>query len=150
MAFPAGPVNGQQAIVNNILYQYSSTDGTWTRIPVNLGSIYDLDDISNYIDGFQNSYPLTYNQTAVSVTNPWAIAVTIDGIDQPAFQTNNDVIWQSQVLTSYTGYTVVDGNIKFADSPPIQSVVEIKSTPATVTPATKVYPFRPLDLLMGY
>jgi hypothetical protein len=150
MSFPISPSSGQQVVVNNILYQYSGVDGTWTRVPVNICAIYDLDDITNYIDGFQNSYPLTYNQTPVSITNPWAIAVTIDGIDQPAFVTNNDVIWQSQVLTSYTGYTVVDGNIKFADPPPVGSAIEIKTQAATNQPATKVYPFRPLDVLMGY
>lgn len=32
MAFPSSPTNGQIATVNQILYQYSSTYSTWTRI----------------------------------------------------------------------------------------------------------------------
>lgn len=148
MAFPASPQNGTQAIVNNILYQYNGI--AWTRVPVAVPASYDLDDISNYVDGFTNSFPLTYNQVAVSLNSPWAIQVTIDGIDQPAFVANGDVSWQSQVLTSYTGYTVIDSNIKFADCPPVSSKIRIVTNPTSGLPNTKVYPFRPLDVLMGY
>ena len=37
MAFPTSPTNGQQVTVNNIRYTYSSTYGTWTRVPVDAG-----------------------------------------------------------------------------------------------------------------
>jgi hypothetical protein len=150
MAFPSSPVNGQQALVNNILYTYDSSVGTWTRTPINIGTIYDLDDISNYIDGFKNSFALTYNQIAVSIASPWVLAVEIDGMIQPAFMSNTDVVWQSQVLTSYTGYTIDGGNIKFADAPTIRSQVSIKPQWTNAQPPNKVYPFRPLDVLMGY
>lgn len=32
MAFPSNPVNGQQAVVNNIVYNYNSTKGAWLRL----------------------------------------------------------------------------------------------------------------------
>ena len=35
MSFPAGPSDGQSAIVNNIAYTYSATTNTWTRNAVN-------------------------------------------------------------------------------------------------------------------
>jgi len=33
MSFPASPANLQQATVNNIVYQYSSSINAWTRVP---------------------------------------------------------------------------------------------------------------------
>ncbi len=33
MAFPTSPTNGQQATINGITYTYSTTNGTWTRVP---------------------------------------------------------------------------------------------------------------------
>lgn len=32
MAFPSSPVDGQQAVVNNIVYNYNSTKGAWIRL----------------------------------------------------------------------------------------------------------------------
>lgn len=32
MSFPSSPTNGQQATVNNILYQYDTANNTWTRV----------------------------------------------------------------------------------------------------------------------
>jgi len=37
MAFPTSPTNGQQATVNGITYTYSTTYGTWTRVPTDAG-----------------------------------------------------------------------------------------------------------------
>ena len=39
MAFPSSPVNGQQATVNNILYTYNSTYGTWTRQATQISNV---------------------------------------------------------------------------------------------------------------
>jgi hypothetical protein len=39
MAFPSIPVNGQQATVNNILYTYNSTYGTWTRQATQISNV---------------------------------------------------------------------------------------------------------------
>jgi hypothetical protein len=33
MSFPVAPTNLQQATVNNIVYQYSSSINAWTRVP---------------------------------------------------------------------------------------------------------------------
>jgi len=37
MSFPTSPTNGQQATVNGITYTYSTTYGTWTRVPSDIG-----------------------------------------------------------------------------------------------------------------
>jgi hypothetical protein len=36
MSFPSSPINGQTTTTNNITYVYSSTNGTWTRVPTTL------------------------------------------------------------------------------------------------------------------
>jgi hypothetical protein len=151
MSFPASPQNGQQVSVNNITYSYNSTNNTWTRV-TGVGSVYDLDDITNYVDGFRNSFGPTYNQTRVAIASPWNLMVTVNGLVQPAFQANAEVVWQSQVLTSNKGYTIdqATGNIKFADSVPAGSQVMARTVIGNANTTTKKYPFTPLDILMGY
>lgn len=39
MSFPSSPSNGQQATVNGILYQYDSTNNSWTRITTNINFV---------------------------------------------------------------------------------------------------------------
>jgi len=151
MSFPASPSNGQQASVNNITYSYNSANNTWTRV-TSTATVYDLDDISNYTDGFQNSFSPTYNQTIVSIASPWNLLVTVNGLVQPAFQANAEVVWQSQVLPANKGYTIdqTTGNIKFADSVPAGAQVLARTVVGNPNATTKKYPFKPLDILMGY
>jgi hypothetical protein len=39
MAFPTSPTNGQQAIVNGILYTYASANQSWTIVPGTVGNL---------------------------------------------------------------------------------------------------------------
>lgn len=72
MAFPVGPVDGQQTTVNNITYQYSSTTNSWARVAL------------AYSRSTSNTSPppnpqvgdLWYN-TASDVTYRW----TFDGVN---------------------------------------------------------------------
>ena len=34
MSFPASPTNGQQTSIGGVLYEYSTSNNTWKRIPV--------------------------------------------------------------------------------------------------------------------
>ena len=129
------------------------SDGSVQASAITQYDIYDYDDISSYVDGFTNGFQVTYNNTAVSLISPYAITVAIDGILQPAFDYNADITWQSNVLASNKGYTVnpLNGNLLFVDAPPLGSQVQIRSI--SVVPAfhtVKTYPFKPLDLLMGF
>jgi hypothetical protein len=113
--------------------------------------IYDLDDISYSADGFTNLFPLTYNTSNVSVPSPWNLMVTIDGQTQAAFANNYDMVWLSSVLSASKGYTLDDsGNIKFARTVPQGSDILIRLVPGITNVNTKVYPFKPTDILMGY
>jgi hypothetical protein len=112
---------------------------------------YDLDDVSYLTDGFTNVFPLTYNTANVSVPSPWNLMVTIYGITQAAYANSYDTVWLSSVLTASKGYTLDDsGNIKFADSVPAGADVMIRLVPGIPNGNTKIYPFKPTDIFMGY
>ena len=113
--------------------------------------IYDLDDISYATDGRKNTFALKYNQTTVSANSPFNLMVTINGLVQPAFDYKYDTFWLANVLTASKGYCLDNsGNIKFADSPPQGSQILIRTVFGSVPANKKVYPFKPLDILMGY
>ena len=115
------------------------------------GYIYDLDDVSYLTDGITNIFPLTYNTANVSVASPWNLMVSISGLVQAAYSNTQETVWLSYVSSASKGYTLdSSGNIVFADSVPAGSDVMIRVVPGTPTPNTKVYPFKPTDVLMGY
>jgi hypothetical protein len=114
-------------------------------------SVYDLDDISYKADGFTNTFGLRYNNSTVSISSPFNLTVTIDGILQPAFDYKYDTVWLSNILSSSKGYCIDNsGNIKFAECPPQGSQVLMRTVVGTTQTTYKTYPFKPLDILMGY
>lgn len=175
MALPTSPVNGQTATLNGITYVYNSINNAWkrqtltdlsitgnitagniaanTRVNFPDGSritsalVYDLDEM--YADGNTNVFSPRYNQSSVSVSSPWNLLVTINGIFQPAFTENYDTVWLSAALCASRGYTVSAGNIKFADPPPAGTTVHARTQPGSAQTTTKIYPFKPVDILLG-
>ena len=175
MALPTSPVNGQTATLNGITYVYNSTNNAWkrqtltdlsitgnitagniaanTRVNFADGSritsalVYDLDEM--YPDGNTNVFSPRYNQSSVAVFNPWNLLVTINGIFQPAFTENSDTVWLSSALCASRGYTISAGNIKFADPPPAGTTVHARTQPGSAQTTTKIYPFKPVDILLG-
>ena len=115
------------------------------------GYVYDLDDISYLTDGITNIFPLTYNTSNVSISSPWNLMVSISGLVQAAYANTQETVWLSYVAAAPKGYTLdSNGNIVFADSVPFGSDVMIRVVPGTPAQNTKVYPFKPTDILMGY
>jgi hypothetical protein len=117
---------------------------------------YDLDDVTYKCDGFTNTFPLKYNQTAVTTVSPFNLMVTVNGLVQPAFDSNYDTVWFSNVLPASKGYCIdISGNpstnnyIKFADAPPAKSEINIRLTAGIRNTTVKRYPFKPIDILMG-
>jgi hypothetical protein len=101
-------------------------------------------------DGFTNSFAPTYNQNPVTFTSPWQLLITIDGAVQPAFDSTYDTVWLAQVLTSSRGYTIdTTGNIRFAECPPQGSTIMARTVVGSPNPVKKVYPFNPLDIMLG-
>jgi hypothetical protein len=115
------------------------------------GYIYDLDDISYLTDGVTNKFPLTYNTANVSISSPWNLMVSISGLIQAAYANTQEIVWQSFVTSAAKGYTISDdGYLLFADAVPAGSDVMVRVVPGTPAQNTKIYPFRPTDVLMGY
>jgi hypothetical protein len=140
----------------------SSSGSTSTGTGVTSSLVYDLDDISGYTDGFNSQFSLSYNQntSAVSVTYPWQLMVTINGLVQPAWTYNADTHWQSLVLTGNKGYTIINYQypngavqtgplLKFADPVPAGSQVMIRTVAGSQNTAPKTYPFKPVDIMLG-
>jgi hypothetical protein len=171
MSFPTSPQNGQTAVVSGVTYTYSTTTNAWTRAAggivvttanitaLSLGGstgsltsteVYDFDDLSYQADGVKNTFQLRYNGTVVNtIANPWQLQVTVNGIQQPAFAYQPDVTFQGQVLAGNKGYTIdTNGNLKFADSLPINSQITVRTQMGTNT-RTRRYPFNPLDIMTG-
>ena len=118
-----------------------------------LTTVYDLDDLSYTTDGFTTTFPLQYNTSTVTVPSPWNLMVTVSGIMQRAFANTEgyDYVWQSAVIPGSKGYTLDNsGNIQFSDAPPAGSDLNIRVVPGIPNSNTKVYPFKPTDIMMGY
>jgi len=178
MSFPTAPINGQTTTVNGITYIYNSSNNAWKRqqltnlvisgnitatssltaanyfysnsAPI-VSAAYDLDEIQ--ADGRTNSFRPRYNNANVTISHPWAVLVTINGIFQPAFAANysHDTVWLSRILSALKGYTIdTDGNIKFADSPAAGSTILARTQPGGAPTINKIYPFKPVDIMMGY
>jgi hypothetical protein len=121
--------------------------------PIATADNFDLDDISSYTDGVRQVFPLTYNLANVALTSPWQLSVAVNGIPLPAFNNspNAYVIWQSFLFPANKGYTL-DSNtsIKFAEAPGPRSDVYMRKHPGTTPTTIKVYPFKPIDIMIGY
>jgi hypothetical protein len=112
---------------------------------------YYLDDISYAIDGSTNSFAPAFSGSIVTLTNPFNLVISINGTRQQAFTNYYNVVWNSYFLPAFKGYTIdVFGNIKFADCIPKGSQVIIEVLPLFSTTPTKIYPFAPADILLGY
>ena len=109
--------------------------------------VYDLDAIRP--DGGTSTFRLTYNQSTVTVASPWNLLVTINGIFQPAYTENTDTVWLSHSTFADVGYTISAGNLKFSETPPAGTIVYARTQPGTPQPTPKIYPFRPVDIMLG-
>ena len=113
---------------------------------------YELDDISSAADGTENTFTPKFNYDRVTITNPFRLMVTVNGIPQSAFINNTDYVHQSNFLGSNNGFTIdTDNNIKFTESIPLGSDIVARVLPVSNT-ATRIkfYPFKPADILLGY
>ena len=168
MSFPVSPTNGQQASVNGVLFTYNSSFNAWKKTAnvaniytasqlTNFTNIFDFDDISYLTDGFTNTFPLRWNNSAVTCNSPFTISVTVNGLLQPAFDYKYDTVWISNMLTGNKGYTIdlsgnvtTNGYLKFADSVPADSQILVRTVLGSPQTSIKTYPFKPLDVVMGY
>jgi len=112
---------------------------------------YTFDDISFATDGLKNTFALKYNQQTVSFSNPYNLDVSINGLVQtPFIPYTTSLMWQSMILSATKGFTVdTSNNIKFSSSVPSGSNVLIRTRFGNTSSVKNIYPFRPLDIVMG-
>lgn len=121
---------------------------------------YELDDLTAVLSvnppdsraDLVNTFIPTFNYDRVTITNPFRLMITVNGIPQSAFINNTDYVYQSNFLGSNNGFTIdTDNNIKFTESIPSGSDIVARVLPVSNT-ATKIkfYPFKPADILLGY
>ena len=113
---------------------------------------FEVDDLSSATNGIDNTFTPTFNYSNVTITNPFRLMITVNGILQSAFINNTDFVYQSNFLGSNNGYTLdSDNNIKFTESIPTGSDIVVRVLPVSNTPTRiKYYPFKPTDILLGY
>lgn len=113
---------------------------------------YELDDISTAVNGTENTFIPKFNYDRVSITNPFRLMITVNGIPQSAFINNTDYVYQSNFLGRNNGFTIdTDNNIKFTESVPLGSEIIARVLPvSTTTSKIRYYPFKPAEILLGY
>lgn len=109
--------------------------------------IIPLDDISYQFDNIENTFVPRYQGDMVSITNPYRLMVTLDGLQQKFLEP--EYVFQSPMLKS--GFMVdYDGNLRFSPIPTAGESFDAKVLPGATTPEYRtMYPFNPMDILMG-
>lgn len=118
---------------------------------VTLGQVWVSTSAENRPDLVNTLVP-TFNYDRVTITNPFRLMITVNGVPQSAFINNTDYVYQSNFLGSNNGFTIdTDNNIKFTESIPSGSEIVARVLPVSNT-ATRIkfYPFKPADILLGY
>jgi len=126
--------------------QYLMADGsTITGVP--LPEITPIDDISNYFDGTTNRFVPRYQGQQVTISNPFRLLLSINGIIQRV--SNAEYVWQSMIAQN--GVRVDnDGYIVFPEAVPAGSQFDARlMAGSTTTSTTTTYPFKALDIILG-
>jgi hypothetical protein len=138
---------------NTIVFGDGTTQNSAAQVTPYTGfdGVFNLDDLSYVTDGLRNTFTLTYNSSNVTVTSPNQLVVSVDGALQPTFVYNSDTVWLSQVFGGYKGYTIdYEGQLRFSDAPPSGAQIDARTVVGAITTTKKVYPFSPIDIMMGY
>jgi hypothetical protein len=112
--------------------------------------IIELDDFSSSFNGRRNTFTPKYNYKDVTVKNPLNLVVSLNGVIQSGFIQNKEYVWQSGLL-SYRGFTLdTEGRIKFSESPPLGSTINVRVFPGPAKNKTaRIYPFKAADIALG-
>lgn len=112
--------------------------------------LYELDNSSSFFasDGLQNTVVPRFNGEVVSITNPFKLLITVNGVIQSAFVYDKEYVWKSDVLIANDGYTIdYDGNVKFSETIPQNADIVMKTVSGANKTTVRNYPFKPLDIM---
>jgi len=109
--------------------------------------IYPLDSLQTKFDGIKSIFTPTYKGSTLTVSNPFRLLITVNGILQTV--DFPEYVWQSMYPRS--GFQInSDGNIMFSEVPPAGSTFDGRlMTGNTTNSTTKIYPFKAVDILLG-
>ena len=109
--------------------------------------IIPLDDISNQFDDATTRFAPTYQGDLVSITNSLSLMVSINGIIQ--YVSFPEYVWMSGV-PGRGFFLDSEGYLQFSEAVPAGSEFDGRVMSGNVASTrTRVYPFRPLDILLG-
>lgn len=113
-----------------------------------LDNITELDDISSQFDYYTSRFLPTFNGEYVDVSNnPYRILLTINGIIQNV--SFPDYVFHSP-LQKDGFYVDYEGYLAFSEAPPYGSTFNARILAGpTVNSVSKVYPFKPVNILLG-
>jgi len=140
-------------IINPSAAQINGVDIATVNNINDINNVYDLDDISGYTNGIRQVFTLSYNLSNVTLSSPWQLSVAVNGIPLPAFNSspNAAIVWQSYVFPANKGYTLgSNSTIKFTEAPVARSDVYMRKQPGSTPSVIKIYPFKPIDIMIGY
>jgi hypothetical protein len=114
-----------------------------------------LDDISTLFDGDKNVFPLTINQSNVSlvinniVIDSKDVDVSLDGITSRPYVTKLPYPWITD-YDSHNGYRIVNNTIIFytAPNPGTQCTMVLRNT-STITASQRQYPYTASIVALG-
>lgn len=113
-----------------------------------VSELYELDDISGGTNGLENTFIPTFNYERVTISDPFKLLITVNGILQSAYVHDKEYVYQSYCVASRDGYTIDhDGNIKFTESLPTDCNVVIKTASGRTRTSVRQYPFLALDIM---
>jgi len=127
--------------------QYLMADGSTSTSISSIPEIIPLDDISNDFDGANTRFIPNYQGSQVTISNPFRLLLTINGIMQ--YIDSPDYVWMSGVPRR--GFFVdYEGQLQFSEPVPPGSEFDARLMPGDVsTTRTRTYPFKALDILLG-
>ena len=151
MAFPASPTNGQTATVNNIVYQYATASGTWTRTyaaNVLIAPVV-LNDISTQFDGVKTVFALMQDQTSINtIVDSKDLEVVLNGMRLAPYVDTLPYPWLTP-YDSFKGFRVSSGNLIIYNAPAIGDSVSLILRSASTARQKKKYPYSATTIALG-
>lgn len=148
--------NDEVDVANDIRLLALRVDALLSTVPAavaqestnELFQIIPLDDMSYYFDGVEDTFEPRYDAEKVSVTNPYRVVLTINGLIQsPNFE---DYVNLAPPIMQHGFVLTSNGDFRFLSIPQAGDKFDARIMPgALINDRERKYPFGPLEIVMG-